>query len=159
MEYYYKIRIYEPYDHSDEIIISHTKEYSNFELSSIIQEVIDGAIEDYAAQEKYVTREYYPCNMKIILKQNNMSGYPEGFLGIILSRLHFDYGFEIITPMETIDIQETHLFDQEYNDDNPAYLYSRYKDLILGECNNCYRKNWESFKGCPVNNERRRNIQ
>lgn len=157
MEFYYKICIYEPYDHSDEIIISHAKQYNNFELSSIIQEVVDGVVEDYAAQDTY--RHIYPCDLVLDISYDNIGGFPKGALGNVLSRLKEDYDFEIIIPIESIDIQKTHLFNHEFNEDNPAYLYSRYKDLILGECNNCYRKNWESFKGCPVNNERRRNIQ
>ena len=153
---YYKLCFFEPYDHSDYIIIAHDKLYTNFELSTIIQEVVDGVVEDYAAQDTY--RHIYPCDLVLDISYDNIGGFPKGALGNVLSRLKEDYDFEIIIPIESIDIQKTHLFNQEFNDDNPKYLYERYVDFILGECNECHRENWRSFDGCPVKNERRRKI-
>lgn len=155
--YYYRIRIFEPYDGSDDIMIAHDHMYTGFELSGIVQDVIDSVVKDYANQDEYTNRNNAPCNQKInYLTTTNYSEYPEGLLGIICSRLKYDYGFEIILPLESISIQRCYLFNKEFNDDNPSYLFNRYKDLVLGECNDCFRENRVSYDGCPVENKRRK---
>ena len=151
--YYYRIRIFEPYDGSDDIMIAHDHMYTEFELSGIVQDVIDSVVKDYANQDEYNNLNNAPCNQKITyLTTTNYSEYPEGLLGIICSRLKYDYGFEIILPLESISIQQCYLFNKEFNDDNPSYLFNRYKDLVLGECNDCFREN----NGCTVENKRRK---
>ena len=154
MKYYYKLCVFEPYDYTDNIIIAHNKRYTNFELSSIVQEVIDSLVEDYAGQDEYDHNR--PCNLELNLEYDNWGCYPNGFLSSIISRLKFDYDFELVIPIESIDIEKTRLFNHGYNDDKPAYLYERYKDLVLGECSDCYHMNSTFFEGCPVNNERRK---
>ena len=77
----------------------------------------------------------------------------------MLSFLRYEYGFEIIIPCEKINIRNSHLFNKEFNEDNPTYLFERYKDLVLGECKDCFRENRVSYDGCPVENKRRHEVE
>lgn len=156
--FYYKIKIFEPYEGGDNILISHDKQFTEFELSSIVMEAVDKVVEEYSKKD-YSNREWAPCTQEINYFPDGLSGYPRGLFGSVLSFLKYDYGFEIIIPYEKINIQKSYLFNKEFNENNPTYLFERYKDLVLGECENCHRENWKFFDGCPVENKRRRQLE
>ena len=156
--FYYKINLFEPYEGSDDILISHDKQFTEFELSSIVQEAIDKVVEKYSKTD-YSYSEWCPCNQKISLCLPSEGGYPEGLFGSVLSFLRYDYGFEIIIPYEEISIQRSYLFNKEFNEDNPTYLFERYKDLVLGECTDCFRENRISYDDCPVENKLRHEVK
>ena len=54
--FYYTIRLFEPYDGGNDIMIAHEHYYTEFELSSIVQEAIDKVVEQYSGKE-YSNRE------------------------------------------------------------------------------------------------------
>lgn len=139
-------------------MIAHEHQYTEFELSNIVQEAIDKVVEKYSKTD-YSNREWCPCNQKISLYLPYEGGYPEGLFGNVLSFLRYEYDFEIIIPYEEISIQKSYLFNKEFNEANPTYLFKRYKDLVLGECKDCFIENRISYDGCPVENKRRHEVE
>ena len=99
--FYYAIRLFEPYDGGNDIMIAHEHRYTEFELSSIVQEAIDKVVEEYSKTD-YSNSEWCPCNQKINYFPDGLSGYPKGLFGSVLSFLRYDYGFEILGSFDSL---------------------------------------------------------
>lgn len=134
--YYYQVVVYDYESHSG-LYYSHENEYTNPELSVIVQECMDIVIEKYAKEEYYMNNP--PCMLDVeeIIKSPH-------FNNLMKKR-----GFSPLRFKASCGFEDNSVFNKERQN---SFLKDRYNDLSLGYCQDCFREHDEK---CPVDNNRR----
>ncbi len=143
---YYKISHYEPYECSDDIIVGHKSRFTDSELSVMVYDIIDNYVHKYADEDVY--HKTMPCDV-------HTSNLFER--GLLIHGLHSKYGFVRCPIVGEASVEEGYLL----RDDGlqSPFLRGKYKELPIGQCKECKKEDFLSFKkdGCPVKNPRRVN--
>lgn len=118
--YYYNISVYEPYDGSKSIMLSHKDELGDLEFHSKIQKAIDETIQDHIKRCE-IKDSNLPCDWEY---WNLFGDYSKYRFGLFLRK----EGFEVIHPVERITIKNRRILSD-----------NRYKNLQLNKCKECWR--------------------
>lgn len=143
---YYQISCYEPYECSDDIIIGHKSHFTDSELSIMVYDVIDNYVHKYADEDLYNDNRHMPCDIHTSDLLKRM---------LLIHGLHLKYGFIKCPIVGKASFEAGYLLRDD--DLQTPFLHSQYKDLEIGQCQECKRKDSTLFKqyGCPVKNPRR----
>lgn len=142
---YYKISCYEPYEGSDDIIVGHKSRFTDSELSVMVYDVIDNYVRQYADEDLY--HKTMPCDV-------NTSNLFER--GLLIHGLHSKYGFVRCPIVSEASVESGYLLRDD--DLQSPFLHDKYKELPIGQCEECKKKGSLLFNhyGCPVKNPRRK---
>lgn len=140
---YYKISCYEPYECSDDIIIAHENRFTDSELSVMVYDVIDNYIRQYADEDSYHSTMPCDVNTSDLFKR-----------GLLIHGLHSKYGFVKCPIVSEASVESGYLLRDD--DLESPFLYDKYKELPIGQCEKCKKEGSLMFKhyGCPVKNPR-----
>lgn len=142
---YYKISHYEPYEDSEDIIVGHKSYFTDSELSVMVYDVIDNYVHKYADEDLYNDKRRMPCDIHTsdLLKR-----------ALLIQGLHLRYGFVKCPISSEASFEAGYLFRDDGLES--PFLHDKYKELKIGQCKECKKKDSLLFKkdGCPVKNPR-----
>lgn len=140
---YYKISCYEPYECSDDIIVGYKSRFTDSELSVMVYDVIDNYVHKYADEDLY--HKTMPCDI-------HTSNLFER--GLLIHGLHSKYGFVRCPIVGEASVESGYLLRDD--DLQSPFLHDKYKELPIGQCEECKKEDSLLFKkyGCPVKNPR-----
>lgn len=140
---YYKISCYAPYECSDDIIVGHKSRFTDSELSVMVYDVIDNYVHKYADEDLY--HKTMPCDI-------HTSNLFER--GLLIHGLHSKYGFVRCPIVGEASVESGYLLRDD--DLQSPFLHDKYKELPIGQCEECKKKGSLLFNhyGCPVKNPR-----
>lgn len=143
---YYRISCYTPYEYPDYIIMAHKDRFTSSELSVMVYDVIDDYVSKYAKKDSYDGKQQMPCDI-------NVFNFFEK--GLLIYGLHLKYDFIKCSIVGEASVESGYLLrDNEFQS---PFLHKRYKDLEIGQCKKCKRREHIAFDKyeCLVKNKRR----